>query len=125
MVNSQLIMFFAFLLVSFDLFAFSSAQCDQRKSGGRLLCCKGTDNSCYVRYHPTAKNSVSTGQTKVCYCDEYCRTTGDCCPDLKDIEAECRGLNHSFLCLLLYLFTHILDDRHLFLISENLASNLW
>jgi hypothetical protein len=71
----------------------SSAQfCDQRANGGELLCCKGTNNSCWVRVPSSPENALPAGQTRVCYCDEYCRTTGDCCPDLKRVEAECRGL---------------------------------
>lgn len=71
----------------------SSAQfCDQRAGGGGLMCCKGTNNSCWVEAPTSAENSLPAGQTRVCYCDEYCRTTGDCCPDLKRVQEECRGL---------------------------------
>ncbi|XP_028396831.1 somatomedin-B and thrombospondin type-1 domain-containing protein-like isoform X2 [Dendronephthya gigantea] len=76
----------------------STAQfCDQRARGGNLLCCKGTNNSCWVSVPSSPENALPAGQTKVCYCDEYCSYTGDCCPDLKRVEAECRGAQDCIL----------------------------
>ena len=58
-----------------------------------MLCCKGTNNSCWVRVPASSDRSgLNEGQTKVCYCDDYCQSTGDCCPDLKDVKAECQGV---------------------------------
>lgn len=89
MINRHPIMFLAFALVLGHIFTLTSAQCDQRKNGGPMLCCKGTNNSCWVR----------VAQNQVCYCDEYCHSTGDCCPDLKDIEAVCRGAQDCVISL--------------------------
>lgn len=61
-----------------------------------MLCCKGTNNSCWVRVPSSDRSGLNQGQTKVCYCDEYCESTGDCCPDLKDIKAECQGVINQF-----------------------------
>jgi hypothetical protein len=84
-------------LLFVQFIALSSAQfCDQRANGGELLCCKGANNSCWVRVPSSLENGLQAGQTRVCYCDEYCRTTGDCCPDLERVKAVCRGLKKLF-----------------------------
>lgn len=86
-------------VLAFAQFAITLTQaqlCDKRKIGGELLCCKGTNNSCWVRVPSSYESNLPAGLARVCYCDEYCLTTGDCCPDLNRVRDECGGLNCSF-----------------------------
>ncbi len=41
-------------------------------------CCPGQDNSC-------------TAPDAQCYCDDYCQTVGDCCPDVCSVCGFCGG----------------------------------
>ncbi len=71
-----------------------SGQCDQRLLGGTMMCCAGRNSNCYVRVSAKAKGSSSR---RVCYCDEYCKMTGDCCDDFDKIKDSCRGKQNDFL----------------------------
>ena len=53
--------------------------CDQREHGGSLRCCAGKNNSC----------SMMNGHSGLCYCDEYCETARDCCPDFGSVKEPC------------------------------------
>eukprot|EP00794_Sanderia_malayensis_P013753 gene13753-15192_t len=68
--------------------AMISCQCDQRLHGGSMMCCAGRNSNCYVRM-PNPSKSSST--RRLCYCDEYCKMTGDCCADFDKIKDSCRG----------------------------------
>ncbi|XP_028411934.1 von Willebrand factor D and EGF domain-containing protein-like [Dendronephthya gigantea] len=59
---------FCLVFVQFTLQSYTQNYCDQRPNGGILLCCKGYNSLCYSK-------------TGSCYCDEYCLTAKDCCPD--------------------------------------------
>lgn len=48
--------------------------------GGPPVCCQGRNNTC-VR--PGAR--VNDEQSRLCYCDDECLLTGDCCLDYKDV----------------------------------------
>ena len=69
-----------------------SCQCDQRPFGGSMMCCAGRNGQCFVKIRNATKNYTR----KVCYCDEYCKLTKDCCPDFDKIKESCRGLFQIF-----------------------------
>ncbi|KAL4646562.1 somatomedin-B and thrombospondin type-1 domain-containing protein-like isoform X2 [Arapaima gigas] len=56
------------LLLPGTLFLHAEAGCGAR---GNPRCCGGRNNEC----------SAMSGHRTVCYCDTYCRKTGDCCED--------------------------------------------
>ena len=64
-----------------------ASQCDQRQFGGSMMCCGGRNSNCYVKIRDTVKNSTRS----ICYCDEYCKLTRDCCADFDKIRDSCRG----------------------------------
>ncbi|XP_046840974.1 somatomedin-B and thrombospondin type-1 domain-containing protein-like isoform X2 [Xenia sp. Carnegie-2017] len=89
-------------VLAFAQFAITLTQaqlCDKRKIGGELLCCKGTNNSCWVRVPSSYESNLPAGLARVCYCDEYCLTTGDCCPDLNRVRDECGEAQDCVLSL--------------------------
>jgi len=78
------------LLVSLQyLMVFVQSKCDQRPFGGQLKCCPGKDQKCFVKTREES-NSVEGGR-RICYCDEHCKYSRDCCSDYLDIEKQCRG----------------------------------
>ncbi len=85
-------MFLALCSVFFMKTLLVSSQCDQRAYGGIMMCCAGRNSNCYVRM-PKSKGKGRT----VCYCDEYCKMTGDCCADFDKIKSSCRGKNSFYL----------------------------
>ena len=72
------------LIILSLIFVTCEGLCDQRPYGGQKLCCPGTNNSC------TAPKRNQTGGLAggTCYCDDYCLTSNDCCPDFRII---CKG----------------------------------
>lgn len=54
--------------------------CDQREHGGPLHCCVGQNSSCGM------ENFV---HNELCFCDEFCETAGDCCPDFESVKEPC------------------------------------
>lgn len=69
--------------------ALVDCQCDQRPYGGSMMCCAGRNSDCYVKIKNLPKNTTST--RRICYCDEYCKLTKDCCSDYNKIQEACRG----------------------------------
>lgn len=61
--------------------------CDQRKFGGKLKCCTSKDSDCFVRVNNARRRG---GSNTICYCDDYCRFTNDCCADVGLVKSLCR-----------------------------------
>lgn len=86
------ILYFAFVF-SLKIFLVD-CQCDQRPFGGTMMCCSGRNSHCYVKVRNSPKNGTSS--RGICYCDEYCKITKDCCKDFDKIRESCRGENVFF-----------------------------
>ncbi|XP_040205593.1 mucin-5AC-like isoform X3 [Rana temporaria] len=54
------------LILTFGLFCVTRSQFVGRCTTNPLICCKGVDSAC---------------RRVDCYCDQYCTSNGDCCPD--------------------------------------------
>lgn len=54
-----------------------------------MMCCSGRNSHCYVKVRNSPKNGTSS--RGICYCDEYCKITKDCCKDFDKIRESCRG----------------------------------
>ena len=54
--------------------------CDQREHGGPLHCCVGQNSSCGME---------NFAHNELCFCDEFCETAGDCCPDFESVKEPC------------------------------------
>lgn len=64
-------------------------QCDQRRFGGELKCCNGKkDADCFVRMNVDRSRK---NHNKICYCDDYCKFTNDCCDDVAKARKSCRS----------------------------------
>ena len=87
--------------------ALVDCQCDQRPYGGSMMCCAGRNSHCSVKIRNLPKNSTST--RKICYCDEYCKLTKDCCSDYDKIQEACRGMSAESI------FIIFLNSNKLFL----------
>jgi len=69
---------------------FSHGLCDQRQYGGELKCCNKQDSNCYVKVQKTR----SRGQTNsICYCDNHCSLTNDCCDDIEQAQELCKAID--------------------------------
>lgn len=79
--------------------ALVDCQCDQTPYGGSMMCCAGRNSHCYVKIRNLPKNSTST--RRICYCDEYCKLTKDCCSDYNKIQEACRGMFESIFIIFL------------------------
>ena len=64
-----------------------------------MMCCAGRNSHCYVKIRNLPKNSTST--RTICYCDEYCKLTKDCCSDYNKIQEACRGMSKSIFLIFL------------------------
>jgi len=69
--------------VLFSRLATNDAQCDQSEQNGPLLCCKGRNSSCVV------DQEQNVNRRSVCYCDEFCKSAGDCCDDFEETRRKC------------------------------------
>lgn len=54
--------------------------CDQRDHGGPLHCCGGRNSSCGMEDYV---------HNTICYCDEFCESARDCCPDFESVKRPC------------------------------------
>ena len=62
--------------------------CDQREHGGSLQCCGGRNSSCGMEDYV---------HNTICYCDEFCETAADCCPDFESVKRPCGWGNGKWL----------------------------
>lgn len=86
----------AILLALYNI-NFSHGLCDQRQYGGELKCCNKQDSNCYVKVQKTR----SRGQTNsICYCDNHCSFTNDCCDDIEEALELCKGKCEFIISLL-------------------------
>ena len=87
--------------VFFSQLVTGEAQCDQTDQKGPLLCCKGRNSSCIVDQTTDKEESIPHRRT-VCYCDEFCKSAGDCCEDFEEAQRKCTSngqLNVFFIIL--------------------------
>jgi len=61
--------------------------CDQRRFGGKLKCCASKDSNCFVKVNSNRKRG---NKNTICYCDDYCKFTKDCCEDADRVKSMCR-----------------------------------
>jgi len=81
---------FCIILIQ-QLMSCAHGMCDQREFGGELKCCNGKDSNCFVKM----QTSRTMGQANtICYCDSYCKYTGDCCKDYEKAQKRCRNPRH-------------------------------
>lgn len=84
MVSLKLLFTVALLQVLYDT---CHGLCDQRRFGGKLKCCTAKDSDCFVRVNNSRRRGKSN---TICYCDDYCRFTNDCCQDVHRVKSLCR-----------------------------------
>lgn len=93
------IKFVLFLLVQCYI-GFCSGMCDQRQFGGKMKCCTGKDSKCFVKTH----SDRTRGQANtICYCDEYCKFTKDCCTDIDKIRRHCRSKLTGYILFMCFI----------------------
>ena len=61
--------------------------CDQRPFGGKLKCCTKKDSNCFVKVNNSRRRG---NQNTICYCDDYCKFTNDCCSNVSKVKSLCR-----------------------------------
>ncbi|XP_066918518.1 LOW QUALITY PROTEIN: somatomedin-B and thrombospondin type-1 domain-containing protein-like [Clytia hemisphaerica] len=84
MVSLKLLFTVALLQIVIEM---CHGMCDQRPFGGKLKCCTKKDSNCFVKVNNSRRRG---NQNTICYCDDYCKFTNDCCSDVSKVKSLCR-----------------------------------